>query len=66
MTTGQLRMRIKEARGRKGMSQEEVASKAGIHRVTLANIERGAKAPTLDTLERLAKALELPLRKLLE
>jgi transcriptional regulator with XRE-family HTH domain len=66
MKTGQLGMRIKEARGRKGMSQEEVASKAGIHRVTLANIERGAKTPTLDTLERLAKALELPLRKLLE
>lgn len=59
-------MRIKEARDRKEMSQEDLANKAKIHRVTLANIERGAKTPTLDTLERLAKALGLPLRKLLD
>ena len=57
---------IKTLRERRTLSQEALATKAGIHRVTLADIERGAHQPTLDTLERLAKALKVPLVRLLD
>ncbi len=60
-----LTMQIKKLRERRKLSQEALADKAGIHRVSLANIERGAKTPTLDTLARLAKALRVPLHRLL-
>ena len=59
-------MQIKTLRARRKLSQEALADKAGIHRVSLANIERGAKTPTLDTLARLAKALRVPLSRLLK
>ena len=54
--------RIAQLRERRGLTQEALADKARIHRVSLANIERGAKLPTLDTLERLAKALRVSMR----
>jgi transcriptional regulator with XRE-family HTH domain len=57
-------MQIKALRERRKLSQEALADRAGIHRVSLANIERGAKVPTLDTLERLSKALQVPLGRL--
>ncbi len=60
-----LTMQIRKLRARRKLSQEALADKAGIHRVSLANIERGAKTPTLDTLARLAKALRVPLHRLL-
>jgi transcriptional regulator with XRE-family HTH domain len=65
-TGDRLARRIKDLREARGLSQEALAAKAGIHRVSLANIERGAKEPTFDTLERLAKALKVRLRIELE
>jgi transcriptional regulator with XRE-family HTH domain len=61
-----LAVQIRAFRERRRLSQKALAIRAGIHRVSLANIERGAKLPTLETLERLAKALRVPLRRLLE
>jgi len=43
------------------MRQEDLATKAHLHRVSLANIERGAKQPTLETLDRIARALDVTL-----
>jgi XRE family transcriptional regulator, regulator of sulfur utilization len=63
--TEELGVRIKRARERRKMSQAVLAEKAGIHRVSLANIERGAKIPTLSTLIRLAAALRLSPARLL-
>ncbi len=40
-----------------GWSQEKLAEVAGIHRVTVVNIESGESVPTLDTLRLLAQAL---------
>ncbi len=62
---GALGMRIKKLRERRKLSQEALAARAGIHRVSLANVERGAKQPTLDTLERLARALGVPVARFL-
>lgn len=42
----------------KGLSQEELAHLADIDRTYVSSLERGVYSPTLDVVERLAKALE--------
>ena len=42
-----------------GISQEELAHRAGLHRTYISDIERGARNPSLKTLSRLAEALEI-------
>jgi transcriptional regulator with XRE-family HTH domain len=42
-----------------GMSQEEVATKAGLHRTYLSDIERGARNLSVKNLSRLAEASNL-------
>jgi transcriptional regulator with XRE-family HTH domain len=49
--------RIAAMRGRRGMTQEALAARAQINRVTLARLERAMHPPNLDTLERIARAL---------
>lgn len=50
---------VHERREMLGISQEELASRAGLHRTYISDIERGARNPSLKTLSRLADALEL-------
>lgn len=40
-----------------GLSQEELAERAGIHRTYVSQLERGIKSPTLAVLMKIAKAL---------
>lgn len=42
-----------------GLSQEELASRAGVHRTYIGMIERAEKNITLENIERIAKALEI-------
>ena len=42
-----------------GLTQEDLAGKAGIHRTYLSDIERGSRNPSLINIERLARALSL-------
>jgi transcriptional regulator with XRE-family HTH domain len=50
----------------RNVSQQRVADRAGIHVVTLSNIERGAVTnTTLETIARLAKALRVGISDLL-
>ena len=42
-----------------GISQEELAGRAGLHRTYVADIERGARNLSLANIEKLAKALDL-------
>jgi transcriptional regulator with XRE-family HTH domain len=44
-----------------GLTLREVASNAGLSLPYVANLEKGRKNPTLDTLVRLSIALDLPL-----
>jgi len=55
--TERVAARIAEIRARRGMTQESLATKARINRVTLARLERAQHPPNLDTLERIAHAL---------
>ena len=48
----------------KGMSQERLAFDSGIDRSYLGGIEREAKNPTIDLLDRLAGTLGVPLAEL--
>jgi transcriptional regulator with XRE-family HTH domain len=49
-----------------GLSQEELAGRAGIHRTYIGGIERGERNPTLTMIHRLARALNVPPARLLE
>lgn len=55
---------IKNWRARSGISQEELAWRAGLHRSYVADIERGARNASLQTIEKLAKALRISLSAL--
>ena len=57
---------IKSTRSALGISQEELAARAGLHRTYVSDIERGARNPSLESVEKLAGALELSLPMLLE
>jgi transcriptional regulator with XRE-family HTH domain len=43
----------------RGLSQEELAARADIHRTQISLIEGGKRMPRLDTLVKLAGALEI-------
>jgi len=59
-------MRLKEWRERRGMTQEQLAKKAGISRGFLARLETARHDPKLSTLEKLARALKVDIAKLLK
>ena len=50
---------------RRGMTQKEMAQEMGVSRMAIHKIIRGAHQPTLNTLDLLAKALDLPLALLI-
>jgi transcriptional regulator with XRE-family HTH domain len=54
------RLRVKRA-----LSQEALAVDAGVDRSYVGRIERGVENPTVETLDRLAKALAVPAAELL-
>jgi CheY-like chemotaxis protein len=47
-----------------GVSQEELAGRAGLHRTYICDIERGARNVSLESIEKLARALEISLATL--
>jgi transcriptional regulator with XRE-family HTH domain len=49
--------RISELRRGKNWTQEDLAEAAGLHRTYVADIERGARNPSMASLVRLAGAL---------
>lgn len=50
--------KVREIRKEKGLSQEEVASKADLHRTYIGMIERAEKNITLVNIEKIANALD--------
>jgi transcriptional regulator with XRE-family HTH domain len=46
-------------RGRVGLSQQGIADRAGLHRTEVALIESGKRLPRLDTIVKLAGAVEV-------
>jgi transcriptional regulator with XRE-family HTH domain len=56
-------LRVRQARR---LSQESLAERAGIHRTQVSLFETGQRQPLLETLVRLAGALEVPVSALVE
>jgi CheY-like chemotaxis protein len=50
---------VKVLRGRLGISQEVLAERAGLHRTYVSDVERGARNLSLESISRLARALEV-------
>lgn len=49
--------KIRSLRKEKGISQEELAFRSGLHRTYISDIERGARNVSLKNIEKIAKAL---------
>ena len=60
---GQNMKRIREA---KQMTQGDICRKLGVDRAYISNVESGNKNPTLSTITKLAKALGVSVKELLE
>ncbi len=52
---------FKEAREKSGLTQEQLAQKANVNRTTLSKIESGLRNATIDTLDKLASAMNMKL-----
>jgi transcriptional regulator with XRE-family HTH domain len=50
---------VRKERHQKGLSQEELAARAGVHRTYIGMIERAEKNITLENIEKVTKALSL-------
>ena len=58
--------KLKEIRIQKGLSQEKLAFKSGLHRTYISDIERGARNVSLVNIEKIAKALGISNSELLK
>jgi transcriptional regulator with XRE-family HTH domain len=66
MTPRQIGMHLRNIRVAKGLSQTELAKKAQVSRAYVFRLEAGGSDPTVGVLQRLAKALGVPVTALLE
>ena len=55
---------LRKAREAAGLTQEQLAAKAGVHRTYISFLERDVKSPTLNVLFRLCEALGISPSKL--
>lgn len=58
--------RLRQMRQVKGLSQEDLADRASLHRTYVGSVERGERNISIDNIERLAKALEIDIIELLK
>ena len=58
--------RVRKFRKEKGLSQEQLAFKADLHRTYIGMIERAEKYITLINIEKIANALEVEISQLFE
>lgn len=57
---------IREKRFELRISQEELAHRSGLHRTYISDVERGARNLSLESIERLARALDLSISALFQ
>jgi transcriptional regulator with XRE-family HTH domain len=58
--------RIKELRKRSGISQEQLADRVDVDPKFISFIECGRSAPSLETIENIARALNMEIKELFE
>lgn len=57
---------VRRLRKARGLSQEELAEAAGVHRTYIGMLERAEKNVTIYNIERIAIALDVPPGRLLD
>lgn len=62
MTRKELGDRIRELRSKQGLTQQELADKAGINLRTITNVELGLFNVKIDTVNKIAEALGAELK----
>src|SRR3954469_3489398 len=63
--TARLGASVRSQRFRLGLSQEQLAERANLHRTYIAGIERGGRNITLKSIDKLPNALEVSISDLL-
>ncbi|WP_410770305.1 helix-turn-helix domain-containing protein [Fontibacillus sp. BL9] len=53
--------RIKQLRKEQGLTQEELAEKAGVNASYIGTVERGERNISLETLEKIIQGLDVPM-----
>jgi transcriptional regulator with XRE-family HTH domain len=56
--------RLKELRESKNLSQGDVEKRSGLLRCYISRVENGHTVPSVETLEKMARALEVPMYRL--
>jgi transcriptional regulator with XRE-family HTH domain len=56
--------RLRELREAKNLSQGDIEKRTGLLRCYISRVENGHTVPAIETLEKLARALEVPLYQL--
>jgi transcriptional regulator with XRE-family HTH domain len=56
--------RLRELRESKNLSQGDIEKRTGLLRCYISRVENGHSVPAIETLEKLARALEVPLYQL--
>ena len=57
---------VRKLRTQRRISQEKLAEIAGIHRTYIGDVERGTRNISLVNMTRIAKALQVPLSRLIQ
>jgi len=57
---------IKRLRKKRGLTQENLSFLSGLHRTYISSVERSERNISIDAIEKISKALKIPLYKLLE
>jgi transcriptional regulator with XRE-family HTH domain len=66
MSRKRVGMKLKQLRTQRGVTQVTLAKKVRVTQAYIALLEKGRENPTLDVLEKLAKALTVKVTELLE
>ena len=56
---------LKKVRTKTSISQEKLAELAGLHRTYVSSVERGERNVSLETIEKLASALDVTMAELM-
>lgn len=56
--------KLKTLREQKNLSQGDIEKRTGLLRCYISRVENGHTVPSVDTLEKLARALEVPMYRL--
>src|SRR5258708_34762339 len=58
--------RLKELRESKELSQGDIETRCGLLRCYISRVENGHTGPSVETLEKMARALEVPMYRLFD